>query len=286
MTTAHTIRSKSAIALAALIGSALLSPAASAAPACAHTAPQALTLDLAGARGVIFEVGAQDLQLVSRNAGDGRLSGRACASSKDLLSTLSITQRREGDQQVVRMERSQGVLNLNLGNSYAWLELRGALPARLPVTVRVRSGDATVSGAPSLHASVGSGDLEASDIAGSVTLSVGSGEAQLQRIGSLQLEAVGSGDVNAQAIAGAARIGSLGSGDISLKQVKGNVDIGNVGSGDIALDGVGGNVSLRAMGSGALEVRDVAGNLSATTVRSGQVRHQRVHGQVQLPPER
>ena len=273
-------------ALLALVGSALLSPAASAAPACAHSAPQALTLDLAGAKGVIFEVGAQDLQLVSRSGGDGRLAGRACASTKDLLSTLSITQQREGDQQVVRMQRSQGVLNINLGNSYARLELRGALPADLPVSLRVGSGDAAVSGAPSLQASVGSGDLDARDISGAVSLSVGSGDATLQRIGSLQLDAVGSGDVSATTILGTARIGALGSGDINLEQVRGNVEIGSVGSGDITLKGVGGNVSLRAMGSGDLEVRDVAGNLSATKVGSGQVRHSGVRGQVQLPSKR
>lgn len=269
-----------------LLGCALLPITALASEPCQFSAAQNLSLDLNGAKGVIFDVGAQDLQLTSSASGNGRLQGRACASNQELLSTLSVTQRREGDQLVVRMERKQGLLNFNLGSSYARIELRGALPASLPVRVRLGSGDATVTGAPSLGATIGSGDLSASNIAGAVSLTVGSGDVVLSRIGSLQLDALGSGDVSARGISGAARIGNVGSGDVKLEQVGGGVDIGNVGSGDIQLVGVGGNVSLRALGSGELQVRDVAGNLSASSVGSGDVHHSGVRGQVQLPRKR
>lgn len=269
-----------------LLACALLPLSAAASESCKYSAARDLTLELAGAREVVFDIGAQDLQLTSSASGNGRLQGRACASSQDLLDSLSLSQRREGDQLMVKLERRQGLVNINLGSSEARLQVQGALPAALPVRVRVGSGDARITGAPALVASVGSGDLVASGIGGAVNLTVGSGDASLQRIGSLHLEGLGSGDVSARGINGGVRINNVGSGDVSLEQVGGNVDIGNIGSGEVELAGVGGNVSLSAMGSGDLRVRNVSGNLSVGAVGSGDVHHSGVGGQVQLPRKR
>ncbi len=271
-------------------------------PQCAHSEPRTLKLDVAGVRTVMFQIAQHDLVLQA-GPGPSELSGRACASRADLLKDLAVTQRREGNKLVVRLERlNQGLGSIMSGNQYAYLDLRGTVPDNVLVQLNVGSGDASVTGAHSLSADVGSGDVKLRDIKGPVTASIGSGDVELHGAGSLNLLQLGSGDFTATDLRGAAKIGNVGSGDVQLDGVAGDVTLGTVGSGDIDLRQVKGSVTLSTIGSGDFEVRqaggsvtverhgsgdvtvrDIGGNLIVRSSGSGDVTHSNVRGRVELP---
>lgn len=252
--------------------------------ACQHSAPRALQLDLAGATELALELGPDSLVLTGApGSSEGRIEGRICAPRADLLDSVQLVQRREGDRLLVRAERSaRSGLTIGVVQS-AWLDLRGSVPDSLPVSLRLGSGDFNGSQLAALKASVGSGDVDASDIAGGFSLRMGSGDVNLQRIGSLDIDSLGSGDVEADTIRGDARIGNIGSGDVSLKRIDGNVSVGNIGSGDLELEVVGGNIQIGAIGSGDVRARQVEGGLSVRHIGSGQIRHDQVRGALELP---
>jgi Uncharacterized conserved protein len=258
----------------------LLAPVtALAAPHCKHSAERKLDLDLAGVKRVKFEVNSHDLRLRAAPGG-GALGGRACASHENLLENLVLTQQKQGDTLVVSLRNDNKGVTISLGGVYTNLEISGTVPDDMLVQLKVGSGDATISGAQSLSADVGSGDVEARDIKGLVTAAVGSGDLELTGIGSLNLLSLGSGDVSVTGVRGNAEVGTVGSGDLELEDVGGDVKITSLRSGDIDLVDVRGNVTLGALGSGELDVRDVGGDLQVTSRGSGSVRHSGVAGKV------
>lgn len=253
---------------------------------CKFSQPQALQLDLAGAKAVVFEVNSHDLKLQASPGASAALSGRACASTQDLLGQLSLTQRRVGDKLVVTLKRESQGLNINLsGSTYAYLDLSGTLPDNILVQLKVGSGDASLAGAHSMSADVGSGDVSARDIKGLATAAVGSGDIQFDNVGALHLLSVGSGDARINGVRGDARVGSIGSGDLELRGVQGAVTIESLGSGDIEVRDTRGAVSLGTIGSGDAEVHNAA-SLSVQRTGSGSIRHSGVTGAVNLPGKR
>jgi hypothetical protein len=244
----------------------LLAPlAAWASDACRYEAPRNLHADLAGVRAVQIDVGSQNLHL----SGNGTtkqldLTGRACASDKALLDQLQITQRRDGDQLLLDVSGGEHMSFSLFGSSSSSLEVSLQLPANLPVTVRVGSGDADVHSVQQLKSSVGSGDLHVREITGSFATSVGSGDVDATTVGSLDLGSVGSGDAKIEGVSGDARIGSIGSGDVVLRKV-------------------GGSVRAQTLGSGDLTVTDVAGDFTLDAKGSGDVNHSGVKGKVSVP---
>ncbi|MCW4455425.1 DUF2807 domain-containing protein [Flavobacterium sp. MXW15] len=265
----------------------LLAPvAALASPQCQHSESRELKLDLAGAKAVVFEVNSHNLRLQASPGAAPALNGRACASSADLLGQLQLTQEKVGDKLVVRLQRETNALNIGRGNRYAYLDLSGSVPDNILVQLKVGSGDASVAGAHSLSADIGSGDVDARGIKGRVTAAVGSGDLALSDVGDLHVLSIGSGDVKARGIRGDAEVGSIGSGDLELQGVRGNVKIGSIGSGDADLVDVGGNVSLESIGSGDFDVRNVGGDLRVGRRGSGSIDHSGVAGQVELPRRR
>lgn len=270
-------------------------------PQCQHSEPRALKLDVAGAKAVVFQVNQHDLVLQA-GPGAAELSGRACASRADLLKDLVVTQSKEGGKLIVKLERVNPGISILSGNQYAYLDLRGTIPDNVLVQLKVGSGDVSVTGAHSLSADVGSGDVDLRAIKGPVTAAIGSGDVELDGAGSLNLLQIGSGDFTARNIGGAAKVGNVGSGDVKLHDVAGNVDVGTVGSGDIDLQRVKGSVTLAGIGSGDFEARQVGGSVKVerhgsgdVTVRdvgsdftvgssgSGDINHSNVSGRVQLP---
>lgn len=241
---------------------------AMAASPCKYEAPRALTLDLAGVRGVQVEVHSHDVSVLGNGTASGlQMEGRACASDKAMLDKLQVTPRREGDQLILDVGSKRGWFSINLfGNAYAYLQLRLALPANMPLTLDVGSGDAHAGNLKQLDSHVGSGDLHVRGITGSFRSSVGSGDVDAEDIGSLQL-------------------GSVGSGDVKANGVRGDVHIGSIGSGDVTLHRVGGNVHASTLGSGDLSVKDVQGDLEVSAVGSGDVDHSGVKGKVSVPSD-
>ncbi len=247
-----------------IVATLLFSPlAAFAAQSCKYEAPRNLQLDLAGVRSVQIDVNSHDLHLTgSDNAKGLTLTGKACASEESALEKLQVTQRREGDQLLLDIG-GNGRFGFSLfGNSYANLDVTVQLPANLPITLRVGSGDADVDGVRELQANVGSGDLHVRRVPGKFGVSVGSGDIDATDIGSLNLGSVGSGDFTAENIKGDARIGSIGSGDVTLRKVGGSVHADTLGSGDLDVSDVAGDLSLGAKGSGDVDHAGVKGKVS------------------------
>ena len=249
---------------------------------CKFSQPQAMDLDVAGVKTVVFEVNSHDLRLHADPAAKAALAGRACASSQELLQQLSLTQHKQGDKLVVTLERKQPGLNFNFGNTYAWLDISGSVPEDVMVQLKVGSGDAELSGVRAMSADVGSGDVKAHGIKGLATAAVGSGDIDLDDIGSLQVVSIGSGDVRVNGVRGDARVGSIGSGDLELRNVQGKVGIQAIGSGDAELAAVQGAVTLGTLGSGDLDVRGAA-SLQVQRIGSGSVNQRDIRGSVELP---
>ena len=277
-----------------------LSALAADAPNCKHSAPRTLKLETAGVKAVVFEVNQHDLKVVASQGG-GQLDGRACASSADWLDQLVLDQQHVGDKLVVSLRRD-GRSALSLGNSYAWLDIRGSVPDNLPLQFKIGSGDGSVENAQSLSMDVGSGDGRARGTRGSVHAAVGSGDLDIDGAGSLELLSLGSGEVKARNIRGDARTGTVGSGDLDLfdiggsvrletvgsgdidfQRVKGDVEVGVVGSGNVEISEVGGNVRVRSHGSGDITVNGARGSLTVQHSGSGDVRHRDIGGSVTLP---
>lgn len=239
-------------------------PLSAVAGTCPHEAPRHLQLDLAGVHGVQIEVNSYDLHATGTPGAKQLLvDGRACASDAAALPHLVVTQHREGDQLILELGDGKGLPNLNLfGLSSASLEATVQLPPEMPLTVRVGSGDANITGVHALTSTVGSGDLHASHVAGRFSASVGSGDVDAQDVGALQVGAVGSGDLKARDIHGDAKVGSIGSGDVTLRNVVGSVQVDTLGSGDLGVHDVAGDLTLGAKGSGDVDHSGVRGKIS------------------------
>ncbi|WP_329742611.1 DUF4097 family beta strand repeat-containing protein [Dyella sp. A6] len=242
----------------------LLPLTALAASPCTYSSPRTLKLDLAGIHGVRVDVGSQNVHVHgSGNVTGLQLDGRACASDKASLDKLRVTSRRDGDQLIIEVGQRSGWFNMSLfGSSYAYLDVNLQLPASMPVTLEVGSGDADATGLQQLVGHVGSGDLHVHDLAGTLTASVGSGDIVADHIGGLDMHAVGSGDVKVRDVRGEASVGSLGSGDVKLEEIGGSVHVGSLGSGDLTVRDVQGDLSLDTRGSGDVDYSGIKGKTS------------------------
>src|SRR5690606_27808068 len=271
-----------------LILGALLLPLAAAAaePQCEHSQPRDLQLDMTGVKTVVFDIGANDLDVRAAAKPGNRVEGRACASRENDLSRLVLSQQRSGDRLVVTAKREDRLGGLFTGSQYAYMKLQASVPDDIAVQLKVGSGDASVEGARSARIDTGSGDVQANRIRGELAASLGSGDLKADDIGSLDLASVGSGDAVIRNVGGPSRIGSIGSGDVSIRSTRGPVEVGSVGSGDLDLEDIGGSITVGSIGSGDIEVDGARGDLTVRSSGSGDVDPRGVTGRVDLPRKR
>jgi hypothetical protein len=237
-----------------ILAALLLAPAAAMADSsdCKFHADRNLDLDLSGVRSVTFVTNAYELHVEGgAAAGKGTVRGKACASSQDVLDSLVVTQRRDGDTLLVELtsDRHGG---WGFGSHYSDLKVDAAVPSSIPVKINVGSGEAKARGIASLESTVGSGELEAREI---------KGEASFENTGAVDVSTVGSGSLSASGIRGGVRIATVGSGEAKLRDVTGDVSVGTVGSGEIDVDGVKGNLTVNTKGSGDVSQRGVTGKV-------------------------
>lgn len=266
----HMLRNRSLLLLAI---AATLPGTVLAAQECKHSEPRQLAFNTAGVKSITFDVRQNTLKLAGATGTAGNLTGRACASSPELLKQLEISQERSGDALIVHLRNKQDIKFslFGIGSRYAYLDLAGSVPAGIPVRVDVGSGEVDATGLATLDARVGSGDVVARRIAGPVAGSVGSGDLKLADIGALDVSSVGSGSLRADGIRATAGVGSVGSGDVVLRNVGGAAKLGSIGSGDLAIDGARAGVSIGSVGSGDVHVRNVAGNVGVASLGSGDL---------------
>lgn len=232
---------------------------ASAADNCKFHADRNLSLNLAGVRSVVIETGPYDFHVKAGSS--ARASGRACASSQDMLDRLQLIQRREGDRLIVAVgSERNGWSGDWFRGSYSSFDVNVTVPRSMPVEMAVGSGDADVTGIANVDSNVGSGDLS---VRGAERLEarIGSGDIKADDIGRLEIDVVGSGDFEATNIRGDVRIGSIGSGGVDLRRVGGSVEASSIGSGDLSVATVGGGLRVRSVGSGSVDHDDVKGRV-------------------------
>jgi len=247
--------------------------------------PRSLKLDYSGVRCVVFNVGENKLRVDASPHPQPLLSGYACATSKAVLGKLTLRQERQGERLFVSVDREAGADEEGRENTrgYGYMDLRVAVPLEVAVEVNVSSGDAWVTGAHSLTAKVGSGELEARRIPGGVTVSVGSGEVELRDIGTLTVGSIGSGEVDVENVRGLVRVNSIGSGSFDLEGADGDVKIEAIGAGKVDIERVRGSVAVGSIGVGKLEVEDVAGDFTVKARGHGRVEWRRIGGVVEAP---
>lgn len=266
-----------------VLAALLLAPGLALAAECQHSAPRALDLDLEGVSSIRFAVAGHTLQ-IEPGSGQPSVSGKACSSDPEMLGAITVEQSRSGSELRVELKSEARFSGIFFGRTYAYLDLAASLPADMPISLELGSGELEVRGMRTVEAQVGSGDLDLRD-GSSLRLTVGSGDAEIANLdGTVEVE-VGSGDVSIENVAGL-RVFQVGSGDLEATDVRGDVHIERLGSGDIELTGIRGNVVVDRIGSGDLEVRDVTGGLRVVEIGAGDVDHRGVAGAVELPGRR
>jgi DUF4097 and DUF4098 domain-containing protein YvlB len=202
---------------------------------------------LAGIERIEIDAQAGDLQVNGAPAANmAQAGGKACASSKDMLTDIKL-----------QMERSDKVLHITATTpgtgmfrvfgraSYATLDVSVTIPANLPVKVTDTSGDLEVAGVLALDLKDESGDILVHDIAQDVAI-------------------------------------DDDSGDLSVTNVKGNVTLRD-SSGDIKVTKIDGTVDVVSDGSGDIDAAEVGNGLIVRSDSSGEVNFSRVHGKVEIP---
>ncbi len=194
-------------------------------------------------------------------ASEVRISGRACASSRDLLDQLQLKTSRSGS--TVNVEVPEIDQDGWRGNQYARLDLDIEVPAGMAAEIEDGSGATELTGLGALQVTDGSGELTISDVKGAVRVHDGSGELVIRGV---------DGNVSV----------ADGSGEIQVQHVTGSVTIHD-GSGSIEVTDVEGDVSVPEDGSGSIDVSDVRGDLTVSAKGSGSVHYARVGGRVDVP---
>jgi hypothetical protein len=245
-----------------------------AADRCEHSRSESPALDLTGITRVVVKINSDELTVTP---GAPMLSIKHCASTAERAAESRMTVERHGDTlQIASPFVSVSVYGLFGTDVYTRREISLSLPADLPLSLAVGSGDASLTGLSRIEVDVGSGDVALRQVgrvegnvgsgdlvvdgATAVTVDVGSGDAVLKRVQGDVRASVGSGDVDMLDVGPIASL-SAGSGSISVEGVRGDARIASVGSGDIALHGVRGAVRVGSVGSGDVDVEDIDGDL-------------------------
>jgi DUF4097 and DUF4098 domain-containing protein YvlB len=227
---------------------------------CRYEETRAADIAASGISLLDLEAGAGSLR-VEGKAGVRTITvrGRACASSRALLSEVQIRARRNGGTYVVVAEGPDNTDH----DDYARMDLVIEVPLSMAARISDGSGSAELSGLGELRVSDGSGELEIDGITGDVRVDDGSGTLTITNV---------QGDVTIDD----------GSGEVTLREIDGNVTVSD-GSGSISAHGVTGTVNVKDDGSGSVEVAKVGGDFIAMNSGSGSIRYSAVNGRVRVP---
>jgi hypothetical protein len=267
---------------------------AMAADRCEHSRSESPELDLNGVTRVVVGINADKLTVTP---GAPSLSIKHCASTAERLAESRMTVERRGEElHIASPFVSVSIYGLFGTDVYTRREISLSLPADLPISLTVGSGDATLTGLSRIGVDVGSGDVDLRQVgrvegdvgsgdlvvdgAAAVSVEVGSGDAVLKRVQGAVRASVGSGDVDlldvgpitslsagsgsisVEGVRGDARIASVGSGDVALRAVQGAVRIGDIGSGDVDIENVDGDVVVADRGAlENIDTRDIRGRV-------------------------
>lgn len=245
-----------------------------AADRCEHSRSESPELDLTGISRVVVEIGADELTVTP---GAPSLAIKHCASTAERAAESRMTVERRGDTLHIASRNSSITIYGLFGTDvYTWREISLALPADMPLSLAVGSGDAAVTGLSTIEVDVGSGDVALHQV-GSVEADVGSGDLAVNGATAVTV-GVGSGDAILKQVQGEVRA-DVGSGDVDMTDV-GPLASLSAGSGAISADGVRGDARVRSLGSGDITLRSVRGAVRIEAIGSGDVDVENVDGDV------
>lgn len=269
-----------------ILGAGITSHAASGQAAdwsCKFTADRSASLDAAGAKKIVIGAGAGDLKVRGQ---DGQTSmkatGRACASSEEILSKIQLESRRDGDTLYLKTlmpEIDGGVFGIN---RYASLDLTVIVPKSAAIALEDSSGDLELDAVQSATVADSSGDMDIANVAGDLQVTDSSGDIEIEKIGGNLNVRDSSGDMEIEDVHGAVEIPVDSSGDIRIERVA-SVHIRNDSSGEIVIGHVKRDVSIDVDSSGDIRVDDIGGNFTVGADASGDIEHSKVAGTVQVP---
>lgn len=253
---------------------------------CKFSKDHSVDVDMAGAKRVVLQTGAGDLIVRGE---DGRsaanASGRACASSQDLLDKVQLETRRDGDAVYIKTLMPSWDDETYAFNRYAYIDLTVLAPKTAELALEDSSGDLKVSSLASAVVADSSGDQTIRDIAGALEVSDSSGDIEIERVGGKLKLKDSSGDVDVDDVKGDVEVTVDSSGDMEIVRVAGSVHIHNDSSGEIEIRGVQRDVLIDSDSSGSIRVEDVGGDFVVRSDGSGGISHDRVTGKVQIPSQ-
>ena len=163
-------------------------------------------------------------------------------------------------------------------NIYGKIDLTVTVPANLALDIDDGSGNINISSiASTISVNDGSGSQEVVSIGGDLDINDGSGSIDLKDVdGSVEMND-GSGSVIISGVSGSVKIDD-GSGSIVAKRVGGDITI-NDGSGNIDIVDAGGSVTL-SDGSGNINVMNVGEDVIVKSSGSGGTQFKNIAGRV------
>ncbi len=250
---------------------------------CAHSAQRELALDATQVSQLLLTARAGDLEVQGDpTATRIELSGRACASSAELLEQIQLLERRSGGAQSVDVAMPE--LSGGWGSNYASLDLTVVMPARMTLDLQDSSGDARIEALAGLKVRDSSGDLRVADIHGPVEISDSSGDIDVIDVqGDVVVLQDSSGDIDLARISGSARVEVDSSGDLTMRDIGGDATVERDSSGDIEMVRIGGSATVDHDGSGSIRVNEVSGDFRVGRDGTGGISHRGVKGQVSIP---
>ena len=257
------------------------------ASSCRFSALRTAAIDGGPFHQVVISAGAGDLRVRGdKSLTTPRASGKACASSQELLDKMQIEVRSEGDTLYIKAEFPEADRGGFFDNDSVSLDLSVDVPETMPADVVDSSGDANISGTGSTSVTDSSGDLSISNIYGDLSVIDSSGSIDIQSVaGNMQLRD-SSGDVDVADVTGNLDIPVDSSGDLRLRRIGGHLQIGTDSSGDIVIQQVQRNVTIDRDSSGDINVDEVGGDLAVRADASGDIAHSRIQGKTDLPAGR
>lgn len=236
---------------------------------CAESSTSTLNLDAETLTALHLKLGVDRVRLTGSDHSDGVLTVRKCASTRKRLEALDIRQVSSGEGRVgIEIRTTRGASSavprwLRDGTSnYAYFDIQGSIPARSLVDLELGLGQVSINNVAAVHAQVGLGQLELTNIQGAVVASLGGGHLDAQDIGSLTVDSVGLGQLSAERVLGDVEIGKIGLGGATLKHVDGSVFVRKLGWGTLTVNDVGGDLTLRRKTLGNYSHENVRGSVS------------------------
>ncbi|MHA6801631.1 DUF4097 family beta strand repeat-containing protein [Bounagaea algeriensis] len=168
-----------------------------------------------------------------------------------------------------RVDGSTLVLDADCG-TWCQVDYRVVLPERVAVHGELGSGDLDLRGVRSVDAHIGSGSIDASDVAGAVTAGSGSGSIRLSEVGGPVRAATDSGSIDASHLRGERVTARSGSGGIRLADVRGRARM-ETGSGDVEGRRLAGQEVTAHSGSGSARLELLDPRRVGVDVSSGDV---------------